>query len=234
MLQDQTRPAALAAFRRDEHIPAGYSAGRHIATSVMITGAIASLAWLLARRAAPVDWLFAPVFLIAANVIEWLFHKGPMHHPVQPKVLYVNHSLVHHRSFLHDNMAIRHARDLGLIMMPWYTMLLLFALASPLALAGWALRGPGVVGIFYMVAAFYFVTYETTHALYHTTDAFQQRHALLRGRTFQAMLSHHRHHHRIDRMSHVNFNVIFPLTDAVMGTKERETARQPAAVPAAE
>jgi hypothetical protein len=230
----EVSPRAIAAFRRDEHIPGDYSPGRHIATSILITGTIGALAFLLARRAQPIDWLFAPVFLIAANAIEWAFHKGPMHRPVTPRILYTNHTLVHHRAFLHDSMPVRHARDLGLIMMPWYTMLLLFALASPIALVGWALRGPGVVGIFYLVAAFYFVLYETTHALYHTTPELQQRHFLLRNRVFQALLAHHRHHHRIDRMSHVNFNVTFPLMDTVMGTRERERATVTVPAPAAE
>jgi len=41
---------------------------------------------------------------------------------------------------------------------------------------------------------------------------------------WRKMRSHHRHHHRLDRMSHVNFNVTFPLMDTLLGTRERETA----------
>ncbi len=56
-------------------------------------------------------------------------------------------------------------------MMPWYTMLGLFVVASPImALAG-VLRGPGLAGVFLLGAVAYFLCYETLHALYHLPDA---------------------------------------------------------------
>jgi hypothetical protein len=179
------------------------------------------LALWLARRAAAIDWLLLPAFFVVANGIEWAFHKNPMHRPMNPRILYKNHSLVHHRAFLHDTMAVGSVKELGLIMMPWYTMLGLFVLASPVALlAGWW-RGPGAAGIFYLAAVAYFVTYESMHALYHLPDTTLRRIGL-GGRLFQRLRSHHRHHHRLDRMSHVNFNVTFPLMDWLLGTKESE------------
>ena len=69
----------------------------------------------------------------------------------------------------------------------------------------------------------YFVTYEGLHALYHLPDATLRRIGL-GGRGFDRLRSHHRHHHRLDRMAHVNFNVTFPLMDWLMGTREKETA----------
>lgn len=233
MSGDELTPTAIAKFRRDDHVPADYSAGWHIVRTLVLTGLIATMAIWLARKAAPIDWLFAPVFLFAANAIEWAFHKGPMHRLVGPRILYVNHTLVHHRAFLAHTMPVENTRQLGLVMMPWYTMLLLFALASPLALVGWALRGPGVAGIFYLVAVFYFLLYETTHALYHTTPEFQRRSGLAKLPFFRAALAHHRHHHRLERMSAVNFNVTFPLMDVLMGTREREPATEAVVEPAA-
>ncbi len=89
-------------------------------------------------------------------------------------------------------------------------------------LAAWW-RGWGAAGIFFLAAALYFVTYEALHALYHLPDPTLRRMGL-GGRGFDRMRVHHRHHHRLDRMAHVNFNVTFPLVDWVMGTKEKETA----------
>ena len=36
-----------------------------------------------------------------------------------------------------------------------------------------------------------------------------------------ALRRHHHHHHNAARMAKVNFNVTFPLADAVLGTYER-------------
>ena len=90
---------------------------------------------------------------------------------------------------------------------------------TPTLVAG-LLRGAAVGGMFFFVAAIYFLLYETLHALYHMPPALLRRWHL-GGRLFSALQAHHAHHHRLDRMSHVNFNVAFPLMDWVMRTNER-------------
>lgn len=208
-----------SAEQRASMLPADYAAGKHVFTTVAIASGIAAVSLILARRAAPVDWLLAPAFWVVANFVEWAVHKNPMHRPLPPRILYKNHTLVHHRAFLPDTMPIRSTRELGLIMMPWYTMLGLFVVVSPVALlAAWA-RGAGAAGVCYFAAVIYFVAYEGMHALYHQSDATLRRIGL-GGPLFQRMRAHHRHHHRLDRMSHVNFNVTFPLMDWLLGTKE--------------
>jgi Fatty acid hydroxylase superfamily len=206
---------------RDENIPAGYSPGWHAARTLALALGICLVGVYLARGSAAGDWLFLPVFLVAFNALEWAVHGGPMHHPRTPRLLYHNHTLIHHRAFHHDQMAIADPRELGLIMMPWYTMLGLFVIASPVALAAGLLRGAGVAGVFYIAAVAYFLLYETLHALYHMPPALLRR-LHLAGRLFTAMQAHHTHHHRLDRMTFVNFNVTFPLMDWLLGTKERD------------
>lgn len=208
-----------SAEQRASMLPADYSPKKHLFTTVAIALAIGTASLWLARRAAPVDWLLALAFFVVANFVEWAVHKNPMHRPLPPRILYKNHTLVHHRAFLPESMPIRNARELGLIMMPWYTMLGLFTVVSPVALLAAWWRGPGAAGICYFAAVLYFVTYETTHALYHQSDE-TLRKIGLGGALFQKMRAHHRHHHRLDRMSHVNFNVTFPLMDWLLGTKE--------------
>jgi Fatty acid hydroxylase superfamily len=208
--------------RRGALLPAEYSAGRHMALTAVLASAIGLAAIWLATRANAVDWLLLPAFFVVANGIEWLVHKNPMHRPMPPRIMYKNHALIHHRAFLHDSMPISDTRELGLVMMPWYTMLGLFVMASPVALLAAWWRGAGAAGIFYLAAALYFLTYETLHALYHMPPAFLRR-VGLGGTLFSKMQRHHRHHHRLDRMAHVNFNVTFPLMDWVLGTKEAPT-----------
>jgi hypothetical protein len=213
----------LTPLPRAENIPAGYSPGWHAARTLTLALSICAVGLYLARAATLSDWLFFPLFVVAFNTIEWKVHRGPMHHPRPPRLLYTNHTLIHHRAFLHDQMAIENARELGLIMMPWYTMLGLFVVATPIALAAALVRGPGVAGVFYITAVAYFLLYETLHALYHLPPPLLRR-LHLGGRLFAAMQAHHRHHHRLDRMTFVNFNVTFPLMDWLLHTKEPDGA----------
>ncbi len=208
-------------------VPAGYSPGWHVARTLILVAAILTFSLWLAQGAAWFDWLLMPLFFVFANLLEWSFHKGPMHRPVGPRILYQNHTLIHHRAFHPGTMPINNARELGLILMPWYTMLLLFTLASPIAILGAWVRGPGLGGVFFLSACVYFLMYEGQHALYHMPQSVLRAAGLAGNRVFVALLKHHRHHHRLDRMSHVNFNVTFPLMDTVMGTRETEDQPPP-------
>jgi hypothetical protein len=216
-----TLPAAAARFVRAEHLPAGYSPARHAARTLAIATAIGAVGALLAARARPLDWVLAPIFFVVANFIEWMIHRHPMHHPQPPRFMYANHTLLHHLAFTDGNMPVTRPAELGLVMMPWYTMIGLFVLASPIMLLAGFLRGPGLAGVFLLAAVAYFLMYETLHALYHLPDATLDRLGLGRRALFRRMQAHHAHHHVLGRMAHVNFNVTIPLMDVVLGTKER-------------
>jgi hypothetical protein len=209
-------------FVRAQQLEAGYSPWRHMALTAVIATAIASLALVLASHARPLDWALMPIFFVVANFIEWTVHRYPMHRPMFPRFMYKNHAMLHHIAFTERNMPVDSARELGLVMMPWYTMLGLFVLASPVMVLAGVLRGPGLAGVFLLGAALYFLSYETLHALYHLPDATLERMGLGGRRVFRRMQAHHRHHHILRRMADVNFNVTVPLMDYVFGTKERD------------
>lgn len=233
----QDLPRVVASFDRERHI-AGFSPTRHAAQSLAICAVLMAGSLWLARSAQPIDWLFLPAAFLVANFVEWTFHKHPMHHPKKfppgARVLYLNHTMIHHRAFLHDRMEIRSPRELGLILMPWYTMILLFVLGSPAALIAGYLRGPGMIGIFYVLGILYYLFYEVQHALYHTSDETRRKLGLLHNRVFNFLRDHHAHHHRLDRMSKVNFNVTVPIADWLMGTRERPALTADAATTASE
>jgi sterol desaturase/sphingolipid hydroxylase (fatty acid hydroxylase superfamily) len=212
---------AAARFVRRDHIPGDYSPWRHMALTLTIAGGIATVGGLLARRARPIDWVLMPVFFVVANFMEWAVHRFPMHRPLQPRLMYKNHAQLHHIAFTDANMPITKAPELGLVMMPWYTMLGLFVVASPVMIVAGFLRGPGLAGVFVLGAVTYFLTYETMHALYHLSDATLNRMGIGRSRTFRKLQAHHHRHHELRRMSEVNFNVTFPLMDRIFGTSDR-------------
>jgi len=145
-----------------------------------------------------------------------------MHHPLWPRIAYRNHAQSHHLAFTDQKMTIDRPVELGLIMMPWYTMLALFVVASPVMLLAAALRGPGLAGLFLLGAVAYFLGYEALHAAYHLPEGRLGRMGLGRLRWFRALRAHHRHHNVLRRMAHVNFNVTIPLMDHLLGTAERD------------
>jgi hypothetical protein len=220
-----THTTAADRFARAEHLPEGYSPWRHMGLTAAIATAIAALAATLASRARPLDWALMPIFFVVANFMEWAVHRYPMHRPMFPRIMYKNHALLHHIAFTDRNMPVGSARDLGLVMMPWYTMIGLFTLTSPVMLLAAAVRGPGLAGVFLLGAVLYFVSYETLHALYHLPDATLDRLGLGRLGVFRRMQAHHAHHHILKRMAFVNFNVTIPLMDTLFGTKERASKK---------
>jgi hypothetical protein len=214
-------PGAAARFVRADHLDPAYVAGRHIARTASLATLIAAGALVMARHARPLDWALAPTFFVVANFVEWLVHRYPMHRPSTPRILYRNHTLLHHLAFTEANLPITRTAELGLVMMPWYTMIGLFLFASPVMVVAGLLRGVGLAGVFLLAAVAYFAMYEVLHALYHLPDATLDRAGLGRWRWFRAAQAHHRRHHVLQRMSDVNFNVTFPLMDRLLGTNQR-------------
>ena len=220
-LPEGPESAAELRFVRADHIAAGYSPWRHMALTLALATALATLGVALAVRARAGDWLLLPGFLVIANFLEWMVHRNPMHRPLRPRIMYRNHAQLHHLAFTEGRMVIGKTDELGLIMMPWYTMLGMFLVASPVMVIAGVLRGPGLAGVFLLGAVAYFLCYETLHALYHLPDATLDRAGIGRVRAFRRLQAHHRHHHILGRMAAVNFNVTFPLMDRLFGTLEK-------------
>lgn len=209
---------------RAENIPAGFAPAKHIAgTAILALVLLAAAAWV-ARGASPVAWLCLPAFWVFANFFEWTVHRFPMHRPLVPRMMYRNHAQIHHGAFADDTMAIEDPRELSLIMMPWYTIVMLLVAASPVAILAALIGGPPLAGIFYIGALSYFLFYETVHALYHVSPDRLARFGIRRDGLFARMRAHHARHHAPRRMAHVNFNVTVPLADSVLGTRERSDA----------
>ncbi len=216
-----SQPSAVRRFVRADHLRAGYRPGRHVALTLTIAAAMSALGLALAVHARLTDWLLAPAFFVIANFIEWMVHRNPMHRPLTPRIMYRNHAQLHHLAFTESDLPITRPAELGLVMMPWYTMLGIFLVASPILVGAGLLRGPGLAGVFLLSAVAYFLTYETMHAHYHLPDATLDRLGVGKWRAFRRRQAHHRHHHVLGRMAHVNFNVTFPWMDRLFGTAEK-------------
>jgi hypothetical protein len=209
------------ALRNAEKIPVGYSFRAQIARTASIAFGLLVIAIAVGRHASLRAWLALPAVWVFANFFEWTVHRFPMHRPLVPRIMYRNHAQIHHQAFTEQSMAIAAPRELWLIMMPWYTIVMLLVAASPVAIAVALVGGLPLAGIFYVGALSYFLFYETLHALYHLPPATLARIGIGGPRgLFSRMRAHHAHHHALRRMAHVNFNVTIPLADLVLGTRE--------------
>ena len=87
-----------------------------------------------------------------------------------------------------------------------------FALPFGLLLA--ALLGPNVGWLFGATAMAYFLLYEWLHLAWH--------HPRLGALPLLSSLRlHHAAHHDPRAMSHANFNITFPICDALFGTRKK-------------
>ena len=214
----ETEGPQAGRYARNHTTDPQFSLAAHLAKTLAIASVIFGLGIWLARGATWWDWLAIPVFWIVANFFEWGMHRFPMHKPLRPRVLYTNHTLVHHTGFQGDDQEIRSVAELSVVMMPWYTLLMVFALASPIAFVAAFIGDQALAGVFLTAAVAYFLLYEALHTLHHLPQSFLRRIPGHPRHWLQALRRHHHHHHQREHMAHTNFNVTFPLADLLFGT----------------
>jgi hypothetical protein len=214
-------PVRSALAWRDEfmrEVPAWYRGEVHFAiTNVLSIGIL----WLALRGVSHPTWgdlAFGPVAFLFANYFEWRFHRGPLHHRTRAAFLYKRHTQQHHAAFPDGAMAVRNLRELRIVLFPWPAVLGAALVDLPLLFAiGW-LVSPNAGRIFFAVAFGYYLLYEWLHLTYHLPEtSWFARNALTRW-----LRTTHARHHDPRRMMHKNFNITFPIFDAIMGTLDRQ------------
>jgi hypothetical protein len=205
-------------------IPRLYSGKLHFAFTNLVMGSAIFIAYRGLHRVRPAEWLTIGFTFLAANLVEYLAHRGPMHH-VFPylRLVYRNHTLRHHRFFPHDAMAIEETRDLNAVLFPplmigFFTLIFLVPVGS---LLSW-LATPNAARLFLITALVYYLNYEWLHLFYHLPETSPWRRFPLINRLSRLHTLHHDPH----LMSHYNFNITYPLTDYLAGTLRGEARRQ--------
>ncbi len=206
---------------RDAALNRQFSLAGHLAKVLGVAAVILAGGVWLARDAPLWQWALVPVFWAVANVFEWTMHRFPMHRPLQPRILYVNHAIHHHRAFDRDAQEIRTPLDLSVVMMPWYTLVVVFAMASPIAFAASLVGGATLAGVFLVAAVLYFLLYELIHTLHHLSPPMLAKVPFGRSAAIAWLRARHHAHHQLQRMTEINFNVTFPLADLLFGTLDR-------------
>ncbi len=153
--------------------------------------------------------LTVPITFLYANLVEWLAHRGPMHHRRRfLYLIYKRHTLMHHGFFTDQAMRLESTRDFKMVLFPPVLLIFFFGLfALPAGLLLNAVAGPNVAALFVITAMSYYLLYEWMHLGYHLG---------LGG----ALRRHHTAHHDPRLMQRANFNITFPICDRLFGTCE--------------
>jgi hypothetical protein len=214
--------AAAPSLRREDvvaHVPRWYRGEVHFALLNLLGG---TLLYLVARGFPPGPltwrtWLTVPLAFVFANYFEWRIHRGPLHRPGWLRILYKRHTLLHHVWFQTETMAVRSHREMKFVLFPLPALFGAALVALPPALLCGLLAGPEAGRVFYLVAISYYLLYEWLHLAYHLpAETWLGRNPVIRW-----MRQHHARHHDPRLMVHRNFNVTFPLWDALLGTLDR-------------
>ncbi len=210
---------ATDAFREEYRasLSPRYSGALHFAftTTACLSAIAACVAFL--RDVAPLEWLALPVTFLIANGVEYFGHKGPMHHKTRGLgLVFERHTMSHHRFFAAGRLQSDTRRDFAITLFPPVLLGFFFgAVAAPLALLAWLAFGRNVALLFGATALAYYLTYEWLHLSYHLPDS----HWVRRLPFVPALSAHHRTHHDVALMTQKNFNITFPIFDALLGTR---------------
>lgn len=208
---------------RSEVLPTGYSGWRHVALVAVVGPAVIAASLVLASRSwRPADFWVVPATLLIANLVEYLAHRGPMHHRARGlTLLHLRHSSRHHRYFTAKAMTFESTRDFHAVLFPPVLLLFFGGIAALLGVLATLLLGTAGGALFFATSMGYYLLYEVLHFLYHVPPQWPV--ARLPGVRWLARL--HRLHHDPPHMLLCNFNLVFPLCDWVAGTLD--SGREP-------
>lgn len=163
--------------------------------------------------------LTIPITIFLLFGFEWAVHKYVLHKKqFGLKELYEKHELMHHIIYTNTDMSMKDKKELYLILMPSYAIVLIFILLLPLIFLLTSLLSANVALLTLATALAFFLTYEWLHFCYHLpADTW-----LARRKTIQSLRRLHTVHHNPIHMKKWNFNVTFPIFDRILRTYRKD------------
>jgi hypothetical protein len=206
---------------REQYV-AGISPWYHGLLHVAVTYGVgaAAIAWCVGRmQDSRWEWLLMIPVAIAGNFIEWGMHQHVMHRLVDKfaiRAIYDRHTRQHHQYFTDNDVTIHSAREFRIVFFPWR---LLVTLGAAGGLLGWLTSlvwnaNAGYVVFITMMG--HYLVYETLHFFCHIPERAWLRHVPL----VNTIRRHHKAHHNMGIMMHVNMNLTFPIADWALGTSD--------------
>lgn len=218
MARDEATTAFRASYREREIGPR-YSGWLHFAFTSTVCLAVIVFCGLRLEAVAPPEWLTIPAVFLYANLVEYLGHRGPMHHPLRGvRLLYHRHAKQHHRFFTDQAMAFEGSRDFKAVLFP--PVMILFFIGGfgvPMWALLYLLTTANVAWLAVATAVAYYLNYEWLHFAYHCEPGswIGRLPGLARLRRL------HLHHHDPRLMTRHNFNITYPIADWLFGSLYR-------------
>lgn len=200
-----------------ESTPSWYRGEMHLAFTLVFTIGVIMYCASQLSNVSWQEWVYVviPVFLFG-NWAEWAGHRYLLHSPKSLlKSAYKRHVATHHQFFSHKTLEYKGQKEWRALLFPPFAPILFVLAAVPPALAiGWAWSAnAGYIAV--MTMASYFLLYEGLHTVSHLDHPFLDRIPLVN--TVRRM---HVLHHNPDFMHTHNFNLTFPICDALFGTSD--------------
>jgi len=151
-----------------------------------------------------------------ASFFEWTLHRFVMHQPIGKfRYPFERHALLHHSVFKASetyHLIDLQTQDADTIPMAWWNGPVLILISGiPFDLVGWYMQMWTVPITATIVIGLYYGAYEYLHWCMHLP----RKRNIERTGVFFRLNGHHLLHHRYMNR---NFNVVFPLADACLGT----------------
>lgn len=206
---------------RDEYraaTPGWYRGEMHLAFTLLFTGGVI---WYCASQIGGASWIewavvAVPMFVFG-NWAEWAGHRWLLHNPNSIlKPAYKRHVASHHQFFSHKTLAYKGQKDWRALLFPPFAPVLFVLAALPPALLLGTLWTANAGYIAMLTMAGYYLMYEGLHTLSHVQNS-PFLDALPLVNTVRRM---HVLHHNPDFMHTRNFNLTFPICDALFGTSD--------------
>jgi hypothetical protein len=200
-----------------DETPPWYHGGLHLAFTLTVTGGTLIACWLGIRDATVWEWLLVvPIFLFG-NWCEWAGHRWVLHQPVKGLVMvYKRHAGVHHQFFTDHDLSYKGHKEWRALLFPPFAPIAFLLAAAPAALVLWAVWSANAGLIVMLTMAAYFLMYEGLHTSAHLRGPKWDwlRHVPL----INTVRFMHVIHHDLAFMQRRNFNLTFPICDALFGT----------------
>ncbi len=208
-----------AAFRDDfrQRISPWYSGLAHVAMIYAI--GLAGIWYFVQQVSRPAwyEWLIVPVAFVLANVFEWWLHRYVMHRPIKGLMgIYKRHTLAHHQFFTQDMPTIDSTRDFRIVFFPPYALITFMAMS---VVPAWVLHlagAPNAAWLLLCTNTALYLNYELFHWCCHVKDDRLVRHIPI----VNSLRRHHIAHHNPAIMMERNFNLTYPIADAIFGTSD--------------
>lgn len=205
---------------RQARIPQLYNGFAHTLFVFLVIGSTVIYYFLRLRHVEILELLIFPLVFVLGNLIEYGFHRFPLHHPVPGlRSVYQIHAQEHHRFFTHSYPAFESSKDFHTVFFPYFAPIALVLFLSSLSFFILSkVLTENISYLFVVAGCLYYAMYECLHFLHHIPSDLPKVLSFL-----NVARKYHSQHHDPRLMTRYNFNVTFPLGDWLFGTRFKQS-----------